>query len=184
MSKQELRKVETQTGDKQEKLTGLGGKRNFPSTAQPDEPGENARYLRYAIVSLDLPPIDISDINQCEERAHQYFNYCIENNRKPNIVGLCNWLGVSRDTFHSWRAGQTRASTHTDFMKKCVSIMEEINVDYLMDGKVYPGSGIFILKNHFGYKDVTDITVEPRASMTVEDAATVAARYQEALPDE
>lgn len=161
---------------------GRGGKNNFPSTAQPDEPGENARYLRYALVSLDLPPIDISDINQCEKRAHDYFNFCIDNDRKPNIVGLCNWLGITRETFHTWRQGDYRSATHSDFMKKCVSVMEEINLDYFQNGKINPAAGIFILKNHFGYRDVTDLTIEPRQGITDTTAEEVAARYAE-LPE-
>lgn len=158
---------------------GRGGNSNFPSTAEATEPGENARYLRYAMVSFDLPPIDISDVQQCEQRAKDYFNFCIDNDRKPNIVGLCNWLGINRDTFHSWRQAETRGATHSDFMKKCVSVMEEINLDYFQNGKVNPAAGIFILKNHFGYRDVTDLTIEPRTSITDESAVNIAEKYAE-----
>ena len=40
------------------------------------EPGENARYIRFAMASLDLPPIDISDPDQVKERIAQYFQHC------------------------------------------------------------------------------------------------------------
>ena len=174
---------EIATVEKSIKRTGRGGSHNFPSTAEPNEPGENARYLRYALVALDLPPIDISDIKQCEARAKEYFSFCVEHDRKPNIVGLCNWLGISRDTFHSWRVGECRSDSHSDFMKKCVSIMEDINLDYFQNGKINPAAGIFILKNHFGYRDVTDLTIEPRQGITDQDAETVAAKYAELPPD-
>ena len=159
--------------------TGRGGKNNWPQMQEPSEPGENARYLRYAMVSLDLPPIDIADINQCKERAHEYFSFCIENDRKPNIVGLCNWLGISRDTMHTWRTGECRSATHTDFFKKCVSVMEEINLDYFQNGKINPAAGIFILKNHFGYKDVNDITITPNTNIIDVSAEDIATKYQE-----
>ena len=69
------------------------------------QPGDNARYLRHALVSLDLPPIDISDPKQVEQRIRDYFQYCIDNDRKPNMIGLANWIGVSRETVNTWKRG-------------------------------------------------------------------------------
>ena len=103
---------------------GRGGKNNWPQMQEPDEPGTNARYLRHAMASLNLPPIDIADINQCEERATAYFTQCINDDIKPNLVGLCNWLGISRDTLHKWRNGTTRSDTHTDFFKKLILLVK------------------------------------------------------------
>lgn len=144
---------------------GRGGTGNFPSTAEPEEAGNNSRYLRYAMACLDLPPIDISDVKQVEGRAREYLEYCANNDRKPQIVGLANWLGVHRDTLHSWKTGETRGATHSDFIKKVVSMLEEIEVDFFQNGKINPTSGIFILKNHFGYRDVQDLVLEPKQSL-------------------
>ena len=117
--------------------------------------------MRYALASLDLPPIDISDPEQVKRRIGEYFSFCIENDRKPNIKGLGNWLGVDATTVNSWKRGEYRSSTHTPLIKKAVDVLEELWLDYMMNGKVNPGSGIFIGKNLFGYKDVQDITVTP-----------------------
>ena len=162
--------------------TGRGGTNNWPQTQEPEEPGTNARYLRHALASLNLPPIDISDINQCEQRAYDYFSQCIEDDIKPNLVGLCNWLGISRDTLHKWRTGEARTATHTDFFKKCETMMEQISVGYLLEGKVNPAAGIFILKNHHAYKDVSDLVIEPKQGITDVDPADVVQKYQE-LPE-
>lgn len=124
-------------------------------------PGDNARYLRYAMASLNLPPIDISDPKQVEQRINDYFAYCIENDRKPNIKGLGNWLGVDRSTVNSWMRGEYRAKTHSPVIRKAVDILEELWVDYMMNGKVNPASGIFLGKNMFGYKDVQNVHVVP-----------------------
>ena len=140
-------------------------KRNRPDLEKFGEentkPGDNTRYLRYALASLDLPPIDISDPEQVKRRIGEYFSFCIENDRKPNIKGLGNWLGVDATTVNSWKRGEYRSSTHTPLIKKAVDVLEELWLDYMMNGKVNPGSGIFIGKNLFGYKDVQDITVTP-----------------------
>lgn len=128
-------------------------------------PGDNARYLRHAMVSLDLPPIDISDPDQVNQRIHDYFSYCIENDRKPNMIGMANWIGVNKDTIRSWKIGECRSSTHSALIKKAVNVLEELWYDYMQNGKVNPASGIFLGKNTFGYRDSQDIVVTPANPM-------------------
>ena len=60
--------------------------------------------------------------------------------------------------------------------------MEEINLDYFQNGKVNPAAGIFILKNHFGYRDVTDLEITPKQSIMEQDAVQIAQKYNE-LPE-
>lgn len=82
-------------------------KRNRPDLAKFGEenvkPGDNSRYLRYALASLDLPPIDISDPEQVKKRIYEYFQFCIENDRKPNMVGMANWIGIEPETLRTWK---------------------------------------------------------------------------------
>lgn len=140
-------------------------KRNRPDLAkfgyENAEPGDNSRYLRYALASWDLPPIDISDPKQVEKRIAEYFTFCIDNDRKPNMIGMANWLGVDRRTVNTWKTGQYRSETHSAVIKKAVDILEELWVDYMQNGKVNPASGIFLGKNMFGYKDTQDVVVTP-----------------------
>ena len=140
-------------------------KRNRPDLDKFGEehtkPGDNSRYLRYAMASLDLPPIDISDPEQVKNRITQYFNYCIDNDRKPNMVGMANWLGVDRNTLNSWKRGEYRGSTHSVVIKRAIGMLEELWVDYMQNGKANPASLIFLGKNMFGYKDTQDVIVTP-----------------------
>lgn len=141
-------------------------KRNRPDLAKFGEentlPGDNSRYLRYAMASWDLPPIDISDPKQVERRIGEYFTFCVENDRKPNIKGLGNWLGVDATTVASWRRGEYRSATHSQLIKKAVDTLEELWWDYGQNGKTNPASWIFIGKNAFGMKDVQDVVVTPQ----------------------
>ena len=125
------------------------------------EPGENARFIRFALASWDLPPIDISDPNQVKERIGMYFKHCADNDRKPQIVGMCNWLGISRQALNEWKNGVTRSETHGDIIKKAYGVMEEMWADFMLYGKVSPPTGIFLSKNWFNYKDVADVVVTP-----------------------
>lgn len=162
-------------------------KRNRPDLAKFGEentvPGDNARYLRYALVSLDLPPIDISDPAQVEQRIKDYFLFCVDNDRKPSVVGLSNWLGVDRSTIHSWVTGECRGPTHSPLIKKAYRLLEELWTDYMLNGKVNPASGIFLGKNLFGYKDAQEVVVTPNQQLSDKSADEIAATYTE-LPDD
>ena len=147
-------------------------------------PGENARYIRMAMAALDLPPIDISDPEQVQDRIRLYFSYCAENDRRPQIVGLCNWLGISRNTLNTWKNGEYRSGTHSDIVKKAYGILEEMWVDYMQNGKISPPTAIFLAKNFFNYKDVADVVVTPNNPLQDMDADTARKRLVDAIPEE
>lgn len=164
-------------------------KRNRPDLEkfgeEHTEPGDNARYLRYAMASLSLPPIDISDPKQVEQRISDYFDFCVQNDRKPNMVGMANWLGVSRETLNMWKRGEYRGSTHHDVIKRAVGMLEELWVDYMQNGKANPASLIFLGKNMFGYKDTQDVIVTPNNPLGAENSAEEAQKRLESdLPIE
>lgn len=163
-------------------------KRNRPDLAnfgaEHVEPGDNARYLRYALASWDLPPIDISDPKQVENRIREYFQFCVDNDRKPNIKGLGNWLGVDDTTVSSWRRGEYRAETHSPIIKKAVDFLQEMWWDYGQNGKCNPASWIFIGKNAFGMRDETQVVVTPNTPFDNLDANNAREKIIEALPEE
>ena len=148
------------------------------------QPGDNSRFVRWALASWDLPPIDISDPKQVEERIGLYFKHCAENDRRPQIVGMCNWLGISRDTLNEWVRGNVRAATHTDIIKKAYAMMEEMWTDYMTYGKISPPTAIFLAKNWYGYKDIADVVVTPNNPMQGLDADTARKRLIEAIPED
>lgn len=147
------------------------------------QPGDNARYLRHALVSLDLPPIDISDPKQVEQRIRDYFQYCIDNDRKPNMIGLANWIGVSRETVNTWKRGDYRAETHSDVIKKALDVLEELWMDYMLNGKANPASLIFLGKNLWQYKDQSDIIVTPNNPLDSADPESTRKKYLDAIPE-
>lgn len=167
--------------------TAIKKRRNRPDLknfgAENAAPGDNARYLRFAMASLDLPPIDISDANAVERRIQDYFNFCFENDRKPSVIGMCNWLGINRDTLNQWKNGDCRCATHTDMIRKAYGLLEELWTDYMINGKVNPASGIFLGKNLFGYKDTQDVVITPKQGITDENPDTVAGKYSELPPE-
>lgn len=146
------------------------------------EPGDNARYLRMARVSMSLPPIDISDPKQVEQRMNEYFDFCESNDRKPSMIGLANWIGIDKTTLSSWKRGEYRNETHSPLIIKAVEMLEELWMDYMQNGKINPASGIFIAKNLFQYKDTADVVLTPNNPMDNLDADAARKRLMESMP--
>lgn len=146
------------------------------------QPGDNSRFVRHALASWNLPPIDISDEKQVADRIEMYFKYCVENDRRPQVIGMCNWLGISRQTLNEWKNGEVRSTTHGDIIKKAYNFMEELWTDYMLYGKVSPPTGIFLSKNWFNYKDIADVVVTPNNPLDGLDADTARQRLMDAIP--
>lgn len=127
-------------------------------------PGDNTKFLRHALASWNLSPIDISDAFQVAERILWFFKHCEKDDMKPTVTGLCNALGIDRATFYRWGTGESRnteSSDHRNLVKKARNILEELWEDYMLNGKINPVSGIFIGKNHFGYTDKREVILTP-----------------------
>lgn len=147
------------------------------------EPGDNSKYLRHALATLNMPPIDIAKAEQVEERIEWYFNHCIKSDMKPTVMGMCNALGISRNTLRTWYNEDFRATTHAPVVKRAYAILEELWEDYMLNGKINPVSGIFLGKNAWNYADKQEVVLTPNNSlMDGADAEAIAAKYDE-LPD-
>lgn len=131
------------------------------------EPGDNAKYISFALQSWESEPIDINDAEQVKRRIEDYFKRCQAHDMKPGVVGLANALGVTRATLWAWKTGERRGSdtAHVDLIKKAYSLLEELWEDYMLNGKVSPPNGIFLGKNHFGYRDVADVVITPNTPL-------------------
>lgn len=162
---------------------GRGGKNNFPTSQPLDlEPGDNSRYLRHALANLNMPPIDISDPKQVEDRLDWYFMHCCDNDMKPTVTGFCNALGISRVTLMTWKNGDYREDTHQAIILKAYRVMEELWENYMLNGKINPVSGIFLGKNQFQYSDKQEYVLTPNTGVKDIDVTTIEAKYAE-LPE-
>ena len=43
--------------------------------------------------------------------------------------------------------------------------MEEMMEDYMLNGKINPVSGIFLMKNNFGYTDKSEVVLTPNSPL-------------------
>lgn len=148
------------------------------------EPGENSKFIRFALASWNLPPIDISDPEQVEQRIGDYFQHCAECDRRPQVVGLCNWLGITRQTLNTWLNGECRSATHTDIIKKAYAFLEEMWAEAMLTNRLNPASGCFIGKNWYQYADTQQIVVTPNNPMQDMDPDQARKRLVDAIPED
>lgn len=163
-------------------------KRNRPDLAnfgqEYVEPGDNSKYLRHALATMNMPPIDISDPQQVSDRIDWYFNHCAENEMKPTVKGFCNSLGISKVTLFDWKRGTYREDTHQAIIVRAYNILEELWENYMQNGKINPVSGIFLGKNNFDYSDKQEYVVTPNVGAIQEsDPVALEVKYAE-LPED
>ena len=130
------------------------------------EPGDNARFIQNALNILNLPEYDPYDADQVAERINTYFSMMIEADMKPSVTGYASALGYDRRTI--WAIVNDQQGNQyvpnlpprcLDLIKKGYRIMGQLWEDYMQNGKINPVSGIFLGKNHYGYKDQQETVV-------------------------
>lgn len=167
------------------KPPGFKPANGFKSTAAWDaenvKPGENARYIRNAMLITGLPPIDISDEKQVEERIMWYFGHCAEQDIKPSMAGLALALGVDATTVTSWRREEYRAATHSPVIKRAYGIMHALWQDYMQNGKINPVVGVYLGANMFGYQNTNNVVIQQEHSEPEISREALEAKYRDAI---
>lgn len=124
--------------------------------------------LELNIKALTLPQIDPTKIEEVMERTMAYLQECVEKDIKPGTAGLCAWLGIPRQTWYTWCAGRARAETHYNFCVRVMGVLDATLENYAQNGQINPVTAMWTQKNHFGYKDVSEVVVEPKKTVTTE----------------
>ena len=124
---------------------------------------DNKKYMDSVYTLWGLSKIDLDDAGQVEERIGWYFGHCAERAIKPSVAGLALALGIDRKTLYAWGDGYRRnAQPHVDLIKRARDAIICATEIYAQDGKMNPAIAIFLLKNHGGYTDVQQLTVEAK----------------------
>lgn len=155
-------------------------KRNNP-TPEPVLPGDNAKAVS-DMVSLMKPRIKSDD--ECEERIREYFQWCIDNDKKPSVAALAVSLGYNYRTLNDWQTGVTIVSDRRiELITQAKAVINAVTEGLMQDGKFNPVVGIFLLKNHAGYRDQQEMVLTPHNPLgTMPDKQLLEAKYSD-LPD-
>jgi hypothetical protein len=158
-------------------------KRRRPdSTAQPD-PGDNRKYINHSLKLAALKKVDMKNEDEVAQRIQTYFEICAADDMKPSVAGLALALDVDRR--YLWEIRVERKGKNpkvADLLKKAVQMLDLQMVDYMQNGKINPVSGIFLMKNNFGYADKQEVEVTAKNPLGDEpDPKAIEEKYVESV---
>ena len=146
-----------------------GGNNFLTDAALNVEPGDNAKYVLLGAKLFNLPPIDLKDPIQVNERLNEFFTIHAEADMKPTVSGMGMALGLDRRRLWEIKTGvgdrnQDLPTSTRDSIKRAYEYMEILWENYMQNGKINTVSGIFLGKNNFGYQDKTEYVVTPNVN--------------------
>lgn len=148
------------------------------------EPGENRKYISHSMQIASLPIIDTNDPKQVESRVYDYFTICADNDMKPSFVGLALAFGVDRVTLWKWVNGveNNKSQEVRNIIKMATTILNNQMEDYIQNGKINVVAGIFLSKNHYAYKDQSEVVLTP--NQVTEQTESTLLEASELLPED
>ena len=125
-------------------------------------PGENAKMLRYSVTLSELPQIDYENVDQVKQRIKDYYDITIQFDTKPAVACLALAFGFDRHTLFNVLNGKSSRIKAPESIRTIKAAYDIITSQYeqlMNNGKINPVSGIFLMKNNFGYRDQTEYTI-------------------------
>ena len=152
-----------------EKKKPRGGNNFLTDAALNVQPGDNTKYVLLGAKLFNLPPIDLKDPAQVNERLNEFFQIHAEADMKPTVSGMGMALGLDRRRLWEIKTcvgdrNQDLPTLTRDSIKRAYEYMEILWENYMQNGKINPVSGIFLGKNNFGYQDKTEYVVTPNVN--------------------
>ena len=126
------------------------------------EPGDNRKYILHSLRLAELPKLNLTSVEEVTQRIKDYFTICADDDMKPSVAGLA--LAMDIDRRYLWEIIEGRKGKNpavADTLKKAMKILDLQMVDYMQNGKINPVSGIFLMKNNFGYADKQEVVLTP-----------------------
>lgn len=150
--------------DEEQEVEILPGPGYFVLELPPeaDDMKPRQRYQLYSSLVKKIPKINIDDPIQVKNRITAYFDCCNKNDIATSPPDLARWLKTSKRNLMRWLNGEFRKSTHQPLIEDAWTKLEADLVNRVQVGAISPPSGIFLLKNWMGYKDVQDIAIAPK----------------------
>ena len=161
------------------------GVRPIQLPSVPD--GANNKYTSVALAIVAMDACDLYEPQQVQQRIVDYFQVCADNDMKPAVNGLALALGTNRQrlweiaTDNDKQIAIPAASKH--YIKQAYNSLQLLWENYMQNGQVNPVSGIFLGKNHFGYRDQQEHILTPNNPLGNDvDSETIARKYDD-IPD-
>lgn len=98
---------------------------------------------------------------EVEQRVNDFFAFCQNSSLRPGIESLCMALHISRVTLYNWCHGIGCSESRKELAQAAKSFTTAYLEQAVLQGKISPPSGIFLLKNWAAYKDTISFEESP-----------------------
>lgn len=137
-------------------------------------PGDNSKFISHNLQLMGMTKPDMTDAEAIRQRIIEYFTICEKNDMKPSVEGMALAFGVERRSLYRWVNGINCSyitQEGRNYLKTAYATLNAMMSDYMMQGKINPVSGIFLMKNNMNYSDQTEIIVTPNNPLGAEVSA-------------
>lgn len=94
---------------------------------------------------------------EMEREIGKFFQYCADNNLKPNKAGLQLWLGCVKSQYWEWQKFPEKYGEISNLINLANQIME---MEYINKVEKYPTGNIFLLKAGHNYVEKSEVEVK------------------------
>lgn len=165
------------------KLTGRGGKYNFPSSVPPEDENDVRQALTSVMQWYEIGKTKPANPEEWEQRTDFFFTACINNGQRPTWEKYCLCMGYTRQMIWDMMNEKRNASPAVvNTIKKAKEYCAAYDAEMVNQGKLNPVPYIFRAKNYYGMKDTQDVVLTPNNPITDIQPEEVAAKYNE-LPE-
>ena len=142
-------------------------------------PGENARRVQIGMVLMKQPKVNMQNPEEVIERCGWYLEKCAEWDDRPTVAGFALAMGYSRDQLLQIKNGMVKSvpGESVDTLKRAWDLINQTMEQYMVDGHLNPVTGIFLMKNNFGYRDQTETVVVKKDPYETGDPEDIARKY-------
>lgn len=125
---------------------------------------EHKKLLASTMGMWNWAEADLGNPAEVESRILKYFDICTNEDIKPNLEGVAYCLGKDIKEITEIATGDKEGipSTTVKVIRRAVQAMRKYMVDLMMNNKIIPVSGIFLLKNLHGFRDNAEVVIDVR----------------------
>lgn len=159
----------TQIGDGKEKQAKLYRSKNSTRSRHKEcnslniESGGTENYTRHTLKIGMLPKVMLKNTQDVADRVRLYFELCIEDDMKPTFAGFCLAMGMGRSSMTdvlNGRANNYIPEETRALLEQCYYMLTAETEQFMVDGKINPVAGIFLMRNNMGYTNDESTTLK------------------------
>lgn len=141
---------------------------------------DNDQYINHTLMLASMEPVTL-DREHVGKRTLEYVKQCSQDAVRPNLTGYALALGTTPEGLSEWITDKRLPDETRGALRKGISMIEATMITMMMDQKINPVASIFLLKNHFGYKDQSEISFKGHIET---EKKSLEAKYRAVVDDD